>query len=101
MYEDPIDILTPLAASVLFGRTGEAVRTAARKGHVVSPFALAFTAKMIRLLDLESAREYWAESAAENLEGQLSDMRRIGMTIEVSAQKYRILHPHRLIVRPP
>ena len=95
-----VQVLTPLAASVLFGRSGEAVRRAAREGHVRTRLALAFTAKQVRLLDLRSAVRYWAEdpwpSYREPLESALASMRRCGVTLRYAATDYEVLHPYPL-----
>ena len=90
--EEPIDVLTPIAASMLFRRSSEAVRSAARKGYVDSPVALAFTAKHVRLLDLQSACQYWSAHVSTSMKSQLADMRRFGVTIEADGERYCILH---------
>ena len=97
------DVLTPLAASVLFGKSGEAVRRAVKEKQVKSPIALMFGAKPIHLIDLDSARRYWLRepwpSYRRNLEQQLTEMRCNGMTIDYSGAltRYRVLHPYALI----
>ena len=55
-----IEVLTPLACSVLFGRSGEAVRRGARGGHIRTRLIVKLTSKPIRLIDFESARDYWS-----------------------------------------
>ena len=100
------DVLTPLAASYLFGRSGEAVRTAARKGHVASPFSFWFDGKEIRMLDLKSALDYWGRDTAsrgfKNLENELRQMRSYGkhVTVDIFGDKYRILHAGSALVVP-
>ena len=97
-----IDVLSPLACSVLFGRSGEAVRRAAREGHVMTMFVLVPTAKQIRFLELQSAIKYWAEkpwpSYCEPLEKQIVDMRRMGVTIEIDGTRFNVLHPYPMAV---
>ena len=92
----PIEVLTPLAACVLFGRSIDAVRTAAKRGHVASRFSMMFNAKQIRFLDLHSAVAYWGEQADQATE--LERFRRYGFEFSFVFQTYRILHPYPLIV---
>ena len=91
-----IQVLTPLGASYLFGRSGEAVRRAAREGHVRTRVALAFTAKQVRLLDLQSCINYWAEDPwpthREPLDVALAQMRRYGITLRDGMTDYEVLH---------
>ena len=104
--EEFIDVLTPLAASYLFGRSGEAVRTAARKGHVASPFSFWFDGKEIRMLALNSALDYWGREAASrgsrDLEDELREMRSYGkgLTVEICGDKYRVLQAGSALVVP-
>ena len=104
--EKVTDVLTPLAASYLFGRSGEAVRTAARKGHVASPFSFWFDGKEIRMLDLKSALDYWGRDTAargfKNLEDELQQMRSYGehVTVDIFGDTYRILHAGSALVVP-
>lgn len=97
---EPIEVLTPIAACVLFGRSGEAVRRAVREGHVRTPFSLAFTAKEVRLIDLQSAAAYWSTERGIGLapwETEIAEMRRYGTVIQVHETEYAILHPYPLI----
>ena len=99
-----LDVLTPLAACVLFGKSGEAVRRAVKgrlvKSHMVLPFG---TKQTIPLIDLDSARRYWVRhprpAYLPNLEAEIDEMRRHGMTIGKSraTTHYRILHPYELM----
>ena len=94
----PIEVLTPLAACVLFGRSIDAVRTAAKRGHVASRFSMLFTDKQIRFLDLHSAVAYWGEQADQATE--LERFRLNGFEFRIDWepwQPYRILHPYPLI----
>ena len=105
--QEGIDVLTPLAASYLFGRSAEAVRTAARKGHVKSPFSFWFDGKEIRMLDLESARAYWGTdnvtSRGQNVKHELDQMRLYGEYVSVKIPgrgSYRILQAGGALVVP-
>ena len=99
---DPIDVLTPLGACYLFGRSGEAVRRAVREGHVDTPFSLLITAKAVRLIDLKSAIKYWAAdpwpSYNRPMETEIAEMRRNGFTLKYSTSEYALLHPYPLVV---
>ena len=120
MERQPREVLTPLAASFLFGKSGEAVRRATAEGHVISPVELQFSERPIRLIDLHSALGYWhrtrpahlAKVEATKLEAALADMRLYGITFfgqvgsfadgSVSDDPltyYRVLHPLPLVVR--
>ena len=91
----PIEVLTPLGACFLFGRSGEAVRRAVRKGHVETPFSLKFSAKEIRMIDLQSAIAYWAEAPwpfRPPLDVQINEMRHNGITVRFDGMEYDILH---------
>lgn len=73
-----IEVLTPIAACALFGKSAEAVRRAVAEGHVKSRFELRFGARPIRLLDLDSAMKYWHRSSQPSLrpiEDDLATMR--------------------------
>ena len=100
------EVLTPLAASYLFGRSAEAVRTAVRKGHVASPFSFWFDGKEIRMLDLDSALDYWgrhtASRGSRNLQSELREMRSYGehVTVDIFGDKYRILQAGSALVVP-
>ena len=98
-----VQVLTPLAACVLFGRSGEAVRRAAREGLVITRLALAFTSKQVRLLDLNSAVHYWGRGDRrkyrQRIEEEVTEMRNFGVTILYEETEYRVLHPYPLV--PP
>ena len=99
-----VDVLTPLATCVLFGKSGEAVRRAVKerlvKSHMVLPFG---TKQTIPLIDLDSARQYWVRhprpAYLPNLEAQIDEMRLWGMTITKggATTHYRVLHPYELM----
>ena len=96
MENKPIEVLTPLGACFLFGRSGEAVRRAVREGHVETPFSLKFSAKEIRMIDLQSAIAYWAEDPWPTyrtpLDVQINEMRDNRITVRFKWMEYDILH---------
>ena len=93
---DPIDVLTPLGACVLFGRSGEAVRRAVREGHVATPFSLSFTSKEVRMIDLKSACSYWAKGLMPTREA-IARMRDFGVILRFGGIEYAVLHPSPLV----
>ena len=106
MRRNPKDVLTPIAARVLFGKSGEAVRRATSEGFVTTSFVLEFSAKqVIRLIDLDSAKAYWLRgerpSYMESFSSELKRMQRNGITVSKSEARthYRILHPYQLMLR--
>ena len=95
MKNKPIEVLAPLGACFLFGRSSEAVRRAVREGHVETPFSLKFSAKEIRMIDLQSAIAYWAEvppTYLSPLDVQINEMRYNGITVRFRGMEYDILH---------
>ena len=97
------DVLTPLAASVLFGKSGEAVRRAVKEKQVKSPIALLFGCEAHpsdrpRQRPPILAPRAWP-SYRRNLEQELTEMRRNGITIYPSGapNRYRVLHPYSLM----
>ena len=92
-------VLTPLAAAVLFGRSGEAIRLAARAGQVETPVTIMLTEKEVRCIDLESALSYWDFEKCRNdpgadLQLELDQMRSWGITVtDSSGLSYRVLSP--------
>lgn len=100
------DVLTPHAACELFGKSTEAVRRAVSEKHVKTPIALQFGSKPIHLLDLESAKAYWARGPRaaymEEFDGAVDRMRGCGITFtdEWGIDYYRILHPFPLAFDP-
>ena len=83
------EVLTPLAAKRLFGKSAEAVRKAVRNWHVEVGFDLWVTDKNVAMIRLHSAIDYWGEPD----ERTLDEMRRNGLTISVDGLGYNILHP--------
>ena len=106
MTNNAIDVLTPVAACVLFGRSDEAVRRAVAEGLVHSPIALQFGVQPIRLIDLESATAYWMgtkrPSYMEPFAAEVDRMRGCGITFTDSWEidQYRVLHPFPLAFDP-
>ena len=102
----PKDVLTPLAACELFGKTSETVRRATAEGLVKSPIALQFGSKPIHLLDLKSAKQYWARGPRaaymESIDAAVDRMRGCGITFtdEWEIDGFRILHPFPLAFDP-
>ena len=96
MKNKPIEVLAPLGACFLFGRSSEAVRRAVREGHVETPFSLKFSAKEIRMIDLQSAIAYWKEGPwlpyLRALDVQIKEMRYNGITVRFEGMEYDILH---------
>lgn len=101
LVEGAIQVLTPLAACALFGRSGEAVRRAAREGLVRTRLELLLTATPVRLLDLQSALDYWAENPwpawREPLVSEVRRMRGYGLTVHAADEWYQVLHPWPLV----
>ena len=101
-----IDVLTPVAAAVLFGKSDEAVRRATASGLVRSPIALQFGATPVLLIELESARAYWAKGKwptyREPYEREVERMAQCGITFTDSGriERYRVLHPFPLAFDP-
>ena len=95
--EDLIEVLTPLGACILFGRSTEAVRRAARERKVRVELIIDFEASPVRLIELESAQRYWKVPKYPGRGDPLSDMRDCAPVFEVSGERYRILHPFALI----
>ena len=106
MEREFIDVLTPVAACELFGKSSEAVRRATSEGLVNSPIALQFGAQPIHMLDLRSAIAYWARGPRaaymESIEAAIDRMRSCGITFTDSwgIDRYRVLHPHPLAFDP-
>ena len=101
-----IDVLSPIAAATLFGKSDEAVRRATAEGLVHSPIALQFGVQPIRLICLESAKAYWMTAARpsylEPFDREVERMRGCGITFADSweIERYRVLHPYPLSFNP-
>ena len=106
MEKEFVDVLTPIAACELFGKSSEAVRRATSEGLVNSPVALQFGVQPIHLLDLRSAIDYWARGPRaaymESMEAAIDRMRGYGITFKDAWEidHFRILHPHPLAFDP-
>ena len=87
---DHREVLTPLAATRLFGISNAAVRAARLQGKVKPELTVSITAKHVHLINLESALRYWRLSEA--MERTLSLMRSRGTPVAVGHQFYVILH---------
>ena len=104
MHVEPKDVLSPMAASVLFGKSPETIRRAVNEGHVRSPFALQFGSKAIRMIDMDSAKAYWLRSGRPSYMGawssEIERMRDYSITVYRSRARthYRILHPFELML---
>lgn len=88
-----VEVLTPVAASRLFARSPEAVRTASRKGLVRTELVIDVETRPVRLVTLESALKYWDVGRSRDFESQLDHMRRHSAVLSVSGGTYRVLHP--------
>lgn len=67
-----IEVVTPLVASIISGRSTEAVRVATMQGHVRVRCLVYAGAQPVRLLDLGDAAAYWSvdDSLVEELRNQ-------------------------------
>ena len=102
-----IDVLTPIAACELFGKSTEAVRRATSERLVESPVALQFGANAIPLIALDSAIAYWGgkgkrPSYMPDLQLEIDRMRTCGIVFTDSwaIEHYRVLHPGPLAFDP-
>ena len=87
-----IEILTPLGAASLSGRTVGAVVKAVREQRVKAPVTLMLTEKEMRFIDLTSAMDYWKVSRLPFYELNLAELRRCSFVIENGGFRYRVLH---------
>ena len=92
------ELLTPLAASRLFKRSSEAVRTAVRIGHVASVCTVALSSKPVRLISVNSAIKYWKKPL--DFPEEIKRLRLYGVIINVQYYLYFVLHTTSVIVRP-
>ena len=101
-----IDVLTPIAACELFGKSTEAVRRATSERLVESSVALSFGANPIPLIALDSAIAYWGKgkrpSYMPDLQPEIDRMRTCGITFTDSwaIEHFRVLHPFALAFDP-
>ena len=101
-----IDVLTPIAACELFGKSTEAVRRATSERLVEVPVVLQFGANAIPLIALDSAISYWLKgkraSYMPDLQPEIDRMRSCGITFTDSweIEHFRVLHPGALAFDP-
>ena len=91
--ERGLELLTPLAACELFGKSAPTVRRAVAEDHVYAPFTLNATGKPVSLIKLESAIAYWGTPD----EGLLNQMRDSGHVLSISGIGYNVLSPKPLV----
>ncbi len=100
--DEPVDLLTKMAAATLFGITADAVRTATVRGHVRTRAVLRFANRYDRLIDLRSAERYWQQKTRSiYYERDLADMRDRAAELLVDAERYRLLHTWPLVETEP
>ena len=87
---DQREVVTPLGATVLFGISNAAVRTARLQGKVKPELTASMTAKDVHLINLQSALRYW--QLPEAMEQTLTLMRTRGTLAAVGSEFYVILH---------
>ena len=88
------ELLTPLAACHLFGKSPATVRRAVSEGHVRAQFTLHATQKPVSLLRLDSATGYWGPPDP-HLVGEMRDK---GITLAVdNGLSYNVLSPRPLV----
>ena len=88
-------MLTPRAATTLFGISNAAVRTARLSGKVRPELTISITAKDVHLIDLNSALHYWR--LREGMQDTLDRMRRDGTTVSVGSDFYNVLHADEVV----
>ena len=101
-FKDMSEVLTPLGASILFRRSGEAIRRAVREGYVESPFTISWTGKNIRMIELESAEFYWCvntDKSPQSYRQELFRMREDSVLLTFGDKTYRVLHPCTAVYR--
>ena len=86
------EVLTPQAATALFGISASAVRQARLSGHVDCRFTVDLTGRPLHLLDLQSAIEYWRDKKRDDFADVLEDMRENGHVLGVNGIGYNVLH---------
>ncbi len=93
------ELLTPLAASRLFKRSTEAVRTAVRNGHIQHRCTVALSSKPVRLISVRSAIDYWDKPL--DFAEEIRRLRRCGVVINVDYYLYLVLHTTPVIELSP
>ena len=87
------ELLTPGAAAQLFRISEAAVRAARLRGYVESPVVMGITGRVVHLLDIQSALEYWGESRSPD-PNELDRMRQNGISMNVKNGVIHVLHSH-------
>ena len=94
-----LEVVTPAAATALFGKSEPTVRGAAREGRIETEFTVHFSEKAVRLYSLASCIKCWGEPPAASLEF----MRENGHVMYVSnadgmgGGSFLVLHPEPLV----
>lgn len=102
-----VEVLTVLAAITLFGKSGQAIRLATRKGLVKTELVMDFDGKPKRLISLKSAEDYWGryfytDQQRKYFSNELEHMRMRSVIVHASGGKYyRLLHPWCLVEPAP
>ena len=86
------EVLTPQAATALFGISASAVRQARLGGHVYCRFIVDLTGRPLHLLHLQSAIDYWGDKKGDDFADVLDDMREDGHILGVNGIGYNVLH---------
>lgn len=71
-----LEVLTPMGAASLFGKSQEAVRKAVRLEHVYAPFDLWITDRAVRMIKLVSAMDYWGTGDDFDFDERLEQRKR-------------------------
>ena len=87
------ELLTPIAARKLFGKSPEAVRQAVRNGCIEAEFDLWVTDKNVSMIRLDSAISYWGQPPGP----ELQRMRDNCVTIADRSVIYNLLSPRPLL----
>lgn len=95
--ESDLEFLTPQAASHLFDVSSAAVRQARLGGHVGVPFGLYLTDKVVHLLPLRNATEYWEARKRSDFVEELERMRAASHVLGIGGLGYSVLHVHPII----
>ena len=88
------ELLTPKAASVLFGKAPVTVRRAVAGDYVLGMVRLNFTERPVFLIQLESAIQYWGKPTDSWL---LEQMRDNGHTLGINGVGFNVLSLERLV----
>ena len=91
------ELLTPLGARTLFGRSAEAIRKAVRLGHVTAECDLEFTDRKTRLLRLDSALDYWGKGGDPDFDQRLNEWRSDAHLLLIGGEIWAVLHPTALV----